>query len=435
MREKRGFGPWGWLLLIFGLLVFFSNGGFFADGTNIISPTVAERLNVDQSIILTMNSVAGIVGVLIAVAAGQVNQRIGPSKVAAGCLILAGLGHIAACNAVNVPMYLIAMCFVGGGLSSGSFVGVGTLVAMWFPKRQGQAMSIVAMGSNFGSMVFVPLLNVLAGSIGMPMGSVICGGVAAVVGVIGMALLRDTPKERGLYPDNVTEAEFKANYSSAPPELDNSGWTTGKLLRTKETWLCALSTGFLMLAQMGIMTQLVSPPFPAAPAPDLVARNIEVGIAPDLAVSVMSAIAVIGIIGAVIFGRILFRLGIKKAGVLTGVLYIVAMLFNISGVMPLVWVSLVVIGFLGAAAPALMNSVPGSVLGRVGYAKVNSVVFPLTNIIFMCNFAVNGLIKKLFNSLSVAYIVFAGLAFLSILLILALQDHKYDQDYLAAHKQ
>ena len=66
MREKRGFGPWGWLLLIFGLLVFFSNGGFFADGTNIISPAVAERLNVDQSIILTMNSVAGIVGVLIA---------------------------------------------------------------------------------------------------------------------------------------------------------------------------------------------------------------------------------------------------------------------------------------------------------------------------------------------------------------------------------
>ena len=337
-REKRGFGPWGWLLLIFGLLVFFSNGGFFADGTNIISPAVAERLNVDQSIILTMNSVAGIVGVLIAVAAGQVNQRIGPSKVAAGCLILAGLGHIAACNAVNVPMYLIAMCFVGGGLSSGSFVGVGTLVAMWFPKRQGQAMSIVAMGSNFGTMLFVPLLNVLAGSIGMPMGSVICGGVAAVVGVIGMALCA-IPQERGSIPITSPRPSSRPTTSSAPPELDNSGWTTGKLLRTKETWLCALSTGFLMLAQMGIMTQLV-------------ARNIEVGIAPDLAVSVMSAIAVIGIIGAVIFGRILFRLGIKKAGVLTGVLYIVAMLFNISGVMPLVWVSLVVIGFLGAAAPA-----------------------------------------------------------------------------------
>jgi len=62
----------------------------------------------------------------------------------------------------------------------------------------------------------------------------------------------------------------------------------------------------------------------------------------------------------------------------------------------------------------------GSTVWRNGYLGVQR-----------CNFAVNGLIKKLFNSLSVAYIVFAGLAFLSILLILALQDHKYDQDYMA----
>lgn len=421
-QTRRGFGAWGWFLLLFGLLIFFSNGGFFADGTNIISPAVAAQLNVDQSLILTMNSVAGVVGVLVAIAAGQVNQRIGPSKVAAGCLILAGLGHIAACNAVNVAMYLVAMCFVGGGLSAGSFVGIGTLVAMWFPKKQGQAMSVVAMGSNFGTMLFVPLLSVLAATVGIPTGSVICGGVAAVVGVIGMFLLRDTPKQRGLYPDNVTEAEFKANYSDKPPEISDSGWTTGKLLCTKEVWLCVFSTGLLMLVQMGIMTQLVS-------------RNMEVGMEPALATGAMSAIAVIGIIGSVIFGRVVFKLGIKKAGVLTGVLYVVAMLFNVSGFMPLVWVSLVIIGFLGAAAPNLMNSVPGSVFGRVGYAKVNSVVFPLTSIVYMLNFAVNGLIKKLFNSLSVAYIVFAVLAFIGMVLILALHDHKYDQDYMAAHKK
>ena len=421
-QTKRGFGAWGWFLLLFGLLIFFSNGGFFSDGTNIISPAVAERLQVEQGLILTMNSIAGVVGVLVAVAAGQLNQRIGPSKVTAGCLILAGLGHIAACNAVNVPMYLIAMCFVGGGLSAGSFVGIGTLVAMWFPKKQRQAMSVVAMGSNFGTMLFVPLLNIFAGTIGIPMGAVLCGGIAAAVGVLGMVLLRDTPIQRGLYPDNVTEAEYKANYSTKPPEISEGCWTTGQLLRTKVVWLCVFATGFLMLAQMGIMTQLVD-------------RNIEVGIDPTLAVNVMTPIAVIGIVGSVIFGRIVFRLGIKKAGTLTGALYIIAMLLNVSGALPLVWISLVIIGFLGAAAPNLMNSIPGSVFGRVGYAKVNSVVFPLTSIIYMLNFAVNGLIKTLFHSLSVAYIVFAVLALVSILLILALEDHKYDQDYMAAHRR
>ena len=420
-QTKRGFGAWGWFLLIFGFLIFFSNGGFFADGTNVIAPAVAERLGVDRTIILNMNTVAGIVGVIIAIIAGQLNQRIGPAKVAAGCLILAGLGHIATGNAVNVPMYLIAMCCVGGGLSAGSFVGIGTLVAMWFPRKQGQAMSVVAMGSNFGTMVFVPLLTVLVGSLGIAVSSVICGVVAAVVGVIGAVMLRNTPQERGLYPDNVTEAEFKASYASAAPEEDPHGWTVGKLLATKETWLCVLSTGFLMLVQMGIMTQLV-------------ARNMEVGMNQAMATGVMSAIAVIGVIGSVIIGGIVFKLGIKKAGVMTCILYVVALLCNISGVMPLVWVSLVIIGFLGAAAPNLMNSIPGSVFGRVGYAKVNSVVFPITNIIFMCNFAVNGIVQGMFHSISAVYIVFAVLALISLFLILAIQDHKYDQDYMAAHK-
>ena len=421
-QTKRGFGAWGWFLLIFGFLIFFSNGGFFADGTNVIAPAVAERLGVDRTIILNMNTVAGIVGVIIAIIAGQLNQRIGPAKVAAGCLILAGLGHIATGNAVNVPMYLIAMCCVGGGLSAGSFVGIGTLVAMWFPRKQGQAMSVVAMGSNFGTMVFVPLLTVLVGSLGIAVSSVICGVVAAVVGVIGAVMLRNTPQERGLYPDNVTEAEFKANYAAAAPEEDPHGWTVGKLLCTKETWLCVLSTGLLMLVQMGLMTQLVS-------------RNQELGMSMELATGVMSAIAVIGVIGSVIIGRIVFKLGIKKAGVMTAVLYVVALLCNISGVMPLVWISLVIIGFLGAAAPNLMNSIPGSVFGRVGYAKVNSVVFPITSMIYMLNFAVNGAVLAVFQSLSAAYIVFAVLALIALFLILAIQDHKYDQDYMAAHRQ
>ena len=58
-QTKRGFGAWGWFLLLFGLLIFFSNGGFFSDGTNIISPAVAERLQVEQGLILTMNSIDG----------------------------------------------------------------------------------------------------------------------------------------------------------------------------------------------------------------------------------------------------------------------------------------------------------------------------------------------------------------------------------------
>ena len=209
---------------------------------------------------------------------------------------------------------------------------------MWFPKKQGQAMSVVAMGSNFGTMLFVPLLTVLESSLGIARSSAICGSIAALVGVVGAVLLRNTPKERGLYPDNVDEAEFRANYSSAPPEMDTTGWTVGRLLRTKETWLCVFSTGLLMLAQMGIMSQMVS-------------ANTELGMDLTTATTVMTAIAVVGIIGSLIFGKIVVNAGIKRAGMLTCVLYIIAMFFNVSGFMPLVWVSLVIIGFLAPRPP------------------------------------------------------------------------------------
>ena len=119
---------------------------------------------------------------------------------------------------------------------------------------------------------------------------------------------------------------------------------------------------------------------------------------------------------------------------LTGVLYIVAMLFNISGVMPLVWVSLVVIGFL-APQPPPDELRPRLCVRSGGLRQGQQRGVPPDQHHLHVQLRRQRLIKKLFNSLSVAYIVFAGLAFLSILLILALQDHKYDQDYMAAHKQ
>lgn len=160
-----------------------------------------------------------------------------------------------------------------------------TLTAMWFPWKQGQAMSIVAMGSNLASMLFVPLLTVMTAAMGIAkhLPNLRHSGR----GRAGPAPAAEHPRRTGPLPrQRLTEAECKANYAAVPPEIDaGSGWTTGKLLKTKEVWLCVFATGFLMLAQMGIMSQLV-------------ARNMEVGMDRAMATGVMSALAVVGVGGA-----------------------------------------------------------------------------------------------------------------------------------------
>ena len=423
-QTKRGFGAWGWFLLIFGFLIFFSNGGFFADGTNVIAPAVAERLGVDRTIILNMNTVAGIVGVIIAIIAGQLNQRIGPAKVAAGCLILAGLGHIATGNAVSVPMYLIAMCCVGGGLSAGSFVGIGTLVAMWFPRKQGQAMSVVAMGSNFGTMVFVPLLTVLVGSLGIAVSSVICGVVAAVVGVIGAVMLRNTPQERGINPDNVSDRVYETEYDTSEAS-DNGGWTTVKLLCTKELWLAAITTGFFQICSVGVMSQLVL-------------RNVELGFSQQTAMNVMTVLALGGVVGSWLVGIIDDAIGTKKTMILFGIWYAIALLLNFTAVdqvTPLVYVSLFMIAMGIGGSANFTTSLPASIFGRHGFDKVNSVIFPIQGAITALCFLVNGVVQNITGGqIRMAYLVFAGVALVNVVLVLLVDEHRFNRDWKAAHK-
>ena len=62
--------------------------------------------------------------------------------------------------------------------------------------------------------------------------------------------------------------------------------------------------------------------------------------------------------------------------------------------MPLVWLSLLIIGFLGAAAPNLMNSIPGSVWpGGLRQSQQRGV--PPHQHHLHVNFAVNGFVLGL----------------------------------------
>lgn len=67
----------GWVVIIYCLLMFFLYVGMCNDGANITAPNVAYRLGLEQGDIMNMNSLAGLVGVVFFIIAGQVNRKIG----------------------------------------------------------------------------------------------------------------------------------------------------------------------------------------------------------------------------------------------------------------------------------------------------------------------------------------------------------------------
>ena len=430
----------GWVVIIYCLLMFFLYVGMCNDGANITAPNVAYRLGVANGDVMNMNSLAGIVGVVFFIIVGQINNKIGPRITSGVCCIISGITYIIACNAPSIAVYTIAMCFVYGSIMSAGYVAGGTLVADWFPKKKGVVMGYTTMGHNFASAFYVQLVAILIAPVSTQLsaggndlanvgenfsaGIVPIGIAAIVLGILGMLFIRNTPQERGINPDNVSDRVYETEYDTSEAS-DNGGWTTVKLLCTKELWLAAITTGFFQICSVGVMSQLVT-------------RNIQLGFTPQAAMNVMTILALGGVVGSWLIGIIDDAIGTKKTMVGFGIWYAIALLVNFGAAdssSPLVYISLFMIAMGIGGSANFTTSLPTSIFGRQGFDKVNSVIFPIQGAITALCFLVNGVVQKMTGGeIKMAYLVFAGVALVNVVLVLLVDEHRFNRDWMAAHK-
>lgn len=427
------FGAAGWGTILYCLFMFFFYVGMVNDGTNALAPAVAANiagakasdpaaLQQIQGTILNLNGIAGMVGVLGFILVGQVNQRIGARMTSAIFTILAGAAYMVCGNATTYPVYFISMCLVVTGIMSAGYIAGGTLVAAWFPKKKGVVMGYTTMGHNFASAFYVAILTGLIGIFGNIKGGCIPIGAACILlGIIGGLFIRNTPQERGLNPDNVSDEVYRKEYNT--DEEGGSGWTVGKLLKTKELWLAAVTTGMFQICSVGVMSQLVT-------------RNIrDFGMEQGKALTTMTIIALIGVAGSWLIGIIDDRLGTKRTMQLFGIWYCAALIVNISAngkVGFLFYLSIFMIGMGIGGSANFTTSLPTSIFGRQGFDKVNSVIFPIQGLVTACCFIVNGVVTSIIGNLKVAYIIFAIVAILNVLLVTVVDEHKFNKDWKAA---
>lgn len=342
------FGLHGWVTIFYCLLMFWLYAGMVNSGANVTAPAIAEKFGILSGTVLTMNTVAGVVGVIFFIIVGQVNRAIGARITSGVCMILAGIAYWGVGNAVNLAMYTICMCVVVGGVMSAGYISGGDLVTQWFPKKKGIVMGYTTMGHNLASVAFVPLITYLVGTMGIGNGVLPISVCCIVLGVLGLLIVRNTPQERGLNPDNVSDEVYQNEYYHGPQD-NTGGWTTKKMLCCKETWLVAITTGMFQICSLGVVSQMVL-------------RNMELG-----------------------FTR-------EQANFTT--------------------------------------SLVTSVYGRQGFSKVNSVIFPIQGAVSALSFVVNGVVSNITGgNLRYTYIIFAGVSIVSSLIVLVIDEHRFNRDW------
>lgn len=415
-KSLVSFGKEGWGVILYCAAMFWFYVGMVNDGSNITAPAFAAKTGLDYSVVLSMGTIAGIVGFLFFILFGQINIRIGSRKTSTICLITAGLFYMILGASTSLIMYAISLCVITGSVMSGGYIAGGTLVAKWFPKKKGIVMGYTTMGHNLASAFYVPMIAFLVNTFGLQVGVMVPSVLVMILGIIGLVMIRNTPEEKNMYPDNVTKEVFDSEYFKNDEKEKSKLWSTKKLLLEREFWLASITTGIYQLVTVGVMTQLV-------------VRNMQLGFTQVQAISLMTVLAAIGVAGSWIFGVLDTKFGTKPTMLVFGLWYMFALFFNILETTTTIYISVFMIGMAIGGSANFTTSLPTAIFGRHEFEKVNSVIFPVQGIITSLNFLLSGISIAVTGSLRGAYVVFIGIIIVNTVLILLIDEHKFNKDF------
>ncbi len=239
----------GWRMLALAVVTSVMTGPGQTIGVSVFIDPIVEELGLSRSAVSTAYLIGTLTGATAMPFVGRFVDRRG---VRLSQLIIGGafVGALVSMSGVNGMLWLIAgftgiRMFGQGSLSMVSSV----TVALWFERRRGLAMGIMATVAG-ALMTLVPVaLNAVIGVTSWRIAWLVAAAAVAVT-VLPIAWfgLIDRPAAVGQYPDG--DRPDGGTPDSGTPELDSSdgpeslrplvGYTRGEAARTPQFWILAV---------------------------------------------------------------------------------------------------------------------------------------------------------------------------------------------------
>ena len=244
----------GWKVVVCAFLIAVFGWGFGFYGIGVFLAELVERHGWATSSVASAVTVLYLAGAVLIAFVGNAFERFGPRRV-----VLAGMSAMGAAAValtwITEPWQLYVvfpLMAVGWAAMSGAALNV--IVAPWFERRRGLAISLAFNGAAAGGILLVPALVLLIGWIGFK--AAVLSLVIVMVGVLTplvLWLLARGPEALGLAPDGDAPAprtSGKAAGAEAPQRRD--------FMRTWHFWSVALPFAFGLTAQISVIIHQVS---------------------------------------------------------------------------------------------------------------------------------------------------------------------------------
>jgi len=256
MRARYFYG-WNVVAATFVMALFSFGLGFY--GLTVYVATLQRLHGWSAATVSAPVTVYYVAGALLTASIGGLYERFGPRTVlAAGSLAMA-VG-LTALGRVTEPWQLdpafLAMA-TGWGAMSGAAINI--ILAPWWERRRGLAVSIAFNGATLGGVIIAPALIPLIDAVGFSRALATAGlALLAVLLTLAMGIMRRRPEELGLGPDGDARPRARSN-----PPVGGGSHPRGDALRTWRFWSVSAAFALGLAAQVGVLTHLVSLVTPA----------------------------------------------------------------------------------------------------------------------------------------------------------------------------
>ena len=249
MRPRYFYG-WNVVASAFVVGLFAFGLGFY--GVTVYLASLQRVHGWSASAVSAPVTVYYVAGAALSAWIGDAYERFGPRVVIMiGSLAMAT--GVAALGAATRPWQLFPVFLVmavGWGAMSGAALNI--IIAPWFERRRGLAVSMAFNGATLGGVVIAPALILLIEAIGFARALVVAAAALLVVLLpIAALVMRRSPEALGLGPDGDAPAPARRAATRERARRRDA-------LRTWQFWSVSAPFALGLAAQVGVLTHLVS---------------------------------------------------------------------------------------------------------------------------------------------------------------------------------
>ena len=391
----------GWLVVGCAFLVAVFGWGFGFYGIGVFLAELVERHGWSTGSVASAVTVLYLAGAaLIAVIAG-VFERFGPRVVVLAGMTAMGTAAVALTWITRPWQLYVVFPLMAVGWAAMSGAALNLIVAPWFERRRGLAISIAFNGAAVGGVLLVPALVFLIHRLGFtPAVVALVGLMAVVLTPLVLWLLARGPEAMGFGPDGDPLAP-----RAAAPSRAGGAPRARAFMRTWHFWSVAAPFALGITAQISVIIHQVS----------FLRPTLGVSGA-AWAVSLTSACAVLGRLAV---GLVVDR--VDKRGIIAGNFLLqataVALLLAAPGP-ALLYVACVMFGLGVGNTTSLPSVIVQAEFPREAFGRVVSAIIAINQLTYSFGPGILGWLRDAFGSYQVALAGCLALQLAAVALIL-----------------